>query len=146
VRIFVRYAGTTARVLLRHKQTNLYFWKWIQFCELNWDVRFEVLTAVIMNTYIFWDITPCSPLKVNRRFGGTFHLKSKPSRKPAELCPACHLISNSACTSTLKRETTCSSGWFSTDYTVLYPRRQNSELRWLKMEPSHFDIQYFRFA
>jgi hypothetical protein len=23
---------------------------------------------------IFWDITPCSPLKVNRRFGGTFRL------------------------------------------------------------------------
>jgi hypothetical protein len=23
---------------------------------------------------IFWDITPCSPLKVNRRFGGTYRL------------------------------------------------------------------------
>jgi hypothetical protein len=23
---------------------------------------------------IFWDITPCSSLKVNRRFGGTYHL------------------------------------------------------------------------
>jgi hypothetical protein len=30
----------------------------------------EVLTAVV----IFWDITPCSPLKVNRRFGGTCRL------------------------------------------------------------------------
>jgi hypothetical protein len=31
-------------------------------------VGFEVLTPVV----IFWDITPCSPLKVNRRFGGIY--------------------------------------------------------------------------
>jgi hypothetical protein len=36
-------------------------------------VRFEVLTAVIMKGSIFWDITPCSPLKVNRCFGGTYY-------------------------------------------------------------------------
>jgi hypothetical protein len=35
-------------------------------------VGFEVLTAVAMKSTIFWDITPCSPLKVNRRFGGTY--------------------------------------------------------------------------
>jgi hypothetical protein len=41
----------------------------------NYDlVEFEVLTAVVMKITVFWDITPCSPLKVNRRFGGTFHL------------------------------------------------------------------------
>jgi cellulose synthase/poly-beta-1,6-N-acetylglucosamine synthase-like glycosyltransferase len=30
----------------------------------------------------FWDITPCSPLKVNRRFGGTYrlHLQDQISR------------------------------------------------------------------
>jgi hypothetical protein len=33
---------------------------------------FEVLTAAAMKTAIFWGITPCYPLKVNRRFGGTF--------------------------------------------------------------------------
>jgi hypothetical protein len=33
-------------------------------------VGFEVLAAVVMKSTIFWDITPCSPLKVNRRFGG----------------------------------------------------------------------------
>jgi hypothetical protein len=26
------------------------------------SVGFEVLTAVVMNCTIFWDITPCSPL------------------------------------------------------------------------------------
>jgi hypothetical protein len=32
----------------------------------------EVLTAVVMESYILWDITPRSPLKVNRRFGALF--------------------------------------------------------------------------
>jgi hypothetical protein len=35
---------------------------------------FEVLTAVVMKSTIFWDITPYSPLKINRRFGGTSSL------------------------------------------------------------------------
>jgi hypothetical protein len=29
----------------------------------------EVLTAVVMKSNIFWDLTPYSPLKVNRSFG-----------------------------------------------------------------------------
>jgi hypothetical protein len=37
-------------------------------------VGFEVLTAVVMKSTIFWDITPCSPLTVNRSFGGTYRL------------------------------------------------------------------------
>jgi hypothetical protein len=35
---------------------------------------FEVLTVVVMKITVFWDITPCSPLKFNRRFGRTYHL------------------------------------------------------------------------
>jgi hypothetical protein len=34
-------------------------------------VGFHVLIAVVMKDSIFWDITSCSPLKFNRRFGGT---------------------------------------------------------------------------
>jgi hypothetical protein len=34
-------------------------------------IEFDVLTAVVMRTPTFWVITPCSPLKLNRRFGGT---------------------------------------------------------------------------
>jgi hypothetical protein len=30
---------------------------------------FDVLTPVVMRSSIFWDITPCSPLTVNRSFG-----------------------------------------------------------------------------
>jgi hypothetical protein len=33
-------------------------------------VRFEVLTVVAMKSCVLWNITPCSPVKVNRRFGG----------------------------------------------------------------------------
>jgi hypothetical protein len=29
---------------------------------------------------IFWDITPCSPLNVNRRFGGTYRLQLQGQR------------------------------------------------------------------
>jgi hypothetical protein len=41
-------------------------------------VGFEVLTAVVMKSSIFWDMTPCSLLSVNRRFVGTYllHLQS----------------------------------------------------------------------
>jgi hypothetical protein len=59
----------------------------------NWIVKiflfvlFEVLTAVIMNSSIFWEITPCSLLKCNRSFVGTYRLplqgsKNKPSKIP----------------------------------------------------------------
>jgi hypothetical protein len=34
-------------------------------------VGFEVFTAVVMKSIIFWDMTPCSPLCSSRRFGGT---------------------------------------------------------------------------
>jgi hypothetical protein len=43
-----------------------------QTCENN--VGFYVLRAAVMKSSIFWDIIPCSPLKINRRFGGTFCL------------------------------------------------------------------------
>jgi hypothetical protein len=45
-------------------------------------VGFEVHTAVVMKSTHFWDITPCSPLKVNRRFRGTYrlHIQGRISR------------------------------------------------------------------
>jgi hypothetical protein len=50
-------------------------------------VGFEVLNAVVMNSTIFWDITICSPLSINRRFVGTYSLhiqgqKNRLSGKP----------------------------------------------------------------
>jgi hypothetical protein len=37
-------------------------------------VRFEIFTAVVMRSIIFWDMTPCSLLSCNRSFGGTYRL------------------------------------------------------------------------
>jgi hypothetical protein len=65
-------------------------------------VGFEVLTAVFIESTTFWDITSYTriPLKVNRRFGGTYLLC---------LPPAFTLVSCSAYSSTLKMEAICSS-------------------------------------
>jgi hypothetical protein len=47
-------------------------------------VRFEVLTAVIMKSMVFWVVTPRSSERA-RRFGGkSSGSKSKPSKKPAK--------------------------------------------------------------
>jgi hypothetical protein len=61
-------------------------------------VGFEVFTAVVMKSIIFWDMTPCS-LSFNRRFGGTYRLHLQGQRyrfsKPASM--------------QVKMEATCSS-------------------------------------
>jgi hypothetical protein len=49
-----------------------------------------------MKSTIFWDITPCSPLKVNRRFGGTYrlHLQGRRISRAGNQRErsACHLL------------------------------------------------------
>jgi hypothetical protein len=60
-------------------------------------IGFEALTAVAMKSTIFWDITPCSSLSVNWRFGWTYRLhlqgqkisqawNQRESRWQTELC------------------------------------------------------------
>jgi hypothetical protein len=90
----------------------------------NFDnVGFEVLTVVVMKSTIFWDITPCSPLSVNRRFEGTYrhHLQGRKiswarnqreSRWQAELC-----FDPEDGGDIFLRNV----GWPSRDYTALYP-------------------------
>jgi hypothetical protein len=60
-------------------------WQWLRLALSkgpNWiRVGFEVFTAVIMKTIIFWDVTPCSLLRCNRRFGGTYRLHLQGRRK-----------------------------------------------------------------
>jgi hypothetical protein len=58
-------------------------------------VGFGVLTAVVMKTIIFWDITPRSPLNVNRRFGGIYlvHLQGRRISQ-ARNHSVCHLLSS----------------------------------------------------
>jgi hypothetical protein len=81
-------------------------------------VGFEVLTAVAVKSTLFWDVTPCSPLKVSRRFGVThhFHLqgrrisraRNQRERWQAEPEHIFTVVSYSAY-STVKMEAICSS-------------------------------------
>jgi hypothetical protein len=48
----------------------------------------EVLAEVVTKSSTFWDMTPCTPLKVNRRFGGDMTppssgSKNKPNKQPS---------------------------------------------------------------
>jgi hypothetical protein len=88
-------------------------------------VGFEVITVVVMKSINFWDITPCSPLSVNRLVGGTYslHLQDRInnfSKKPAIkqvasilLASAFHLLDcwflAEIISSTPKMEAICSS-------------------------------------
>jgi hypothetical protein len=66
-------ATATVSVCTSRRGTNLQ----LTNCGDVQHVEFEVLTAVVVKNTVFWDITPSSPLKVNRRFGGTSCLPSK---------------------------------------------------------------------
>jgi hypothetical protein len=44
------------------------------YVNMTINVRFEVCTELVTKRFIFWDITPCSPLEVNQHFRGTFRL------------------------------------------------------------------------
>jgi hypothetical protein len=44
----------------------------VQLVSMCILVGYEVLAAVVMKGFMLWALTPCSPLKVNRDFGGTY--------------------------------------------------------------------------
>jgi hypothetical protein len=52
------------------------------------NVGLEILITVVMKSYVFRDITPCSLLKVNRRFGGIccFHLQGRSISQERNQC------------------------------------------------------------
>jgi hypothetical protein len=52
-------------------------------------LRFEILTVVVMKSTVFWDITPCSPLKVNRHFGGKYRLHIQDRKISSALFATC---------------------------------------------------------
>jgi hypothetical protein len=77
-------------------------------------VGLEVLTAVVLKSTIFWDVMSCSPLRVNWRFGGTYHLHLQ-GRK----------ISWARNQAICSSETSVDSP---TEYMALYPRRWYSSV------------------
>jgi hypothetical protein len=52
----------------------------------------EVLTAVATMNSIFWDIPSCSPVKVNRHFGGTYRLSLQCGKVSGALLAACLML------------------------------------------------------
>jgi hypothetical protein len=61
------------------------------FSKIHFNsIGFEVLTAVVVESSIFWDITPCSQLKVNQRFGRTYRLHLQ-GRRSALLTTCVHV-------------------------------------------------------
>jgi hypothetical protein len=79
------------------------------FKKIFSNVGFQVLTALVVKSTIFWDTTPYSPFSVNRRFGGTYRLhlqgrrnkfsKRKPASKQAasrffSMTTRCHISIN----------------------------------------------------
>jgi hypothetical protein len=74
---------------------------------------------VVMNSTNFWHITPCSPLKIYRRFGGTYHLRLQCQENKLSEKLAWKLVSSRLTTCfharilcgllTLKMEAICSS-------------------------------------
>jgi hypothetical protein len=97
-------------------------------------VEYETLRPFLIKNSDFWHITPSSPLKANRRFGGKFSLhlpwsKNKPSIIPAwNICllPVFTPVSCLTYSSTMNIEAKYSSETsvdFQTDETLLYPRK-----------------------
>jgi hypothetical protein len=91
---------------------------------------FEVLTAVTMNSTVFWDVMPCSLLEVHRSFGGTyyFHLQDQPSFRNVSPglygvtiqtiagCSSCLYIFRNSQTETWKRSSGLGEGQRNFDY------------------------------
>jgi hypothetical protein len=83
-------------------------------------VGFEVFPAVVVKSTVLWDITPCSPLSVNRRFGGTYHLYLQGRKNNFNKKPAWKHFFYPEGEGDMYLRTVI---WHSTDYTALYPRR-----------------------
>jgi hypothetical protein len=86
-------------------------------------VGVEAVTAVIMKSYIFWDITLSSPLKLSQRFGRICRLllqvrrsQTRNQRKEGSICL---FFDPEDGRGMLLRNIGC----LSTDNTALYPRR-----------------------
>jgi hypothetical protein len=86
-----------------HYRTRIRIYMYTDIVRYPW--KSEPLTAVVMKSYVLWDITSCSPSKANWRFGGTCRLHLQGQRISQALCFM--LVSCLAHSSTLKMEGAC---------------------------------------
>jgi hypothetical protein len=93
------------------------------------DEGFEVLTALVIKSSIFWGLTPCSPLEVNRYFGGTFslHLQRRKTgpKKKSSMKAGGKIVSYLAHSSTLKTLSTMPSHRTKDQVNKTYTIKQN---------------------
>jgi hypothetical protein len=93
---------------------------------------FEVLTEVVVKPSVSWDVTPCSSLNVNGRFGGTYCL---------HLLATCFMLGLFFDPEYGGDMFLRNVGWLSTGYTLLYLRKYNCTkstcnfVSWI--DPSH---------
>jgi hypothetical protein len=87
-----------------------------------------------MKSYFFWNKTPCSPLEINRNFGGTSSMPNKPGKKREASKQSLMLVHAGFLLGLFFDHEDGGAmfvrnvGLFSTDYTALYPRRENSSM------------------
>jgi hypothetical protein len=97
-----------------HASYTLYTWSFL--------LGFNFLTAVVMKSSIFWDITRCNLLKINTRFGGNIF---------AFIFRACYLPLSAFLLGLFFNSEDGGEmfirnvHWFWKDYTSLYRARQN---------------------
>jgi hypothetical protein len=83
-------------------------------------------TTLWYNSYVFWDVMTCSPLKINWCISGTCHCHLQGQRKASSPCYLVHtgfvlgLFFNPEAGGDMF---VCNSGWLPTDYMTLCVRR-----------------------
>jgi hypothetical protein len=99
----------------------------IKVCKnINFHVGFEILTAMVMQSTIFRDIMSCSPLKVNRRYEGTYrpNLHGRRINRAGYLLVTCFHASVSFALFLDPEDVSNiflrNFGWLSTNYTALF--------------------------
>jgi hypothetical protein len=114
--------------VVSHKSRPLHFNK---ILNSNHKILGSVLlTAVVRKSSIICDITSCSPLKINRRFGKTYllNLKYRKIISAHYLLDVAFLI---VILGDLKNRSNIflrNVAWFSLEYTALYRRWKNSSV------------------
>jgi hypothetical protein len=90
-------------------------------CSRYDKVRFEIFTAVVMKSIIFWDVTPCSPLTFCFLYISGFPARSLFCLPPAYLLVLAEIIffDPEDGGDMFLRNVGCNS----TDYTASQPRR-----------------------